>query len=426
MLDKFREFWGSQSRNWKVIMARNSLGTLFTGGGGAGGGPMVMEGAAGGGQYWTVFMDRLGLSTVEIGLLRSISSAVNVLFAVPSGWLTDRTKKMKRLYLIGRAVALPVALIRFLATAWPFCVLVSVWETISLRIMMPPSQIIMVDSLSNEDRVTGLSINRTMMGIAGTIGPLITALIINYFGGLDLADSIRPLFLIQFFVGLFIMALLITQMREVTFTREKEAGIFSHLFDVFKEVPILKLLLLRQCAMMFFMSIGMPFLTLYMVDIKGADEFILGWRGTFMTATTVCLSIPIGRVADKIGRRKVAYFGRVFGWAGLLLMILTPPTHPEYLIIAGALESFRMITFIGWQAFDQELVPLEGRGRYSGVTMMVNGMVGVVAPILGGFLWEIDPDYLWWIRIYGGALIILPLMIIIGYKASKTENITSS
>ncbi len=83
-----------------------------------------------------------------------------------------------------------------------------------------------------------------------------------------------------------------------------------------------------------------------------------------------------------------------------------------------------MITFVGWQAFDQELVPLEGRGRYSGVTMMMNGMVGVVAPILGGFLWDIDPDYLWWIRILGGAFVILPLMIIIGYKASKTENRT--
>jgi hypothetical protein len=77
--------------------------------------------------------------------------------------------------------------------------------------------------------------------------------------------------------------------------------------------------------------------------------------------------------------------------------------------------------FVGWQAFDQELVPIEGRGRYSGVSMMLNGMLGIGAPLLGGMLWTINPDYLWWIRLLGDALTILPLMLIIGYKASKTE-----
>ena len=88
-------------------------------------------------------MKRLGLETFEIGLIRSISSAVNMILAVPSGWLTDRTNKMKKLYLVGRVVALPVVLIRYLARTWPFCVLVGVWESISMRIMSPPSQIIM-------------------------------------------------------------------------------------------------------------------------------------------------------------------------------------------------------------------------------------------------------------------------------------------
>jgi MFS family permease len=288
--------------------------------------------------------------------------------------------------------------------------------------MMPSSQIIMINSLSDEDRVTGLSISRAIMGIAGMIGPMVCALIINYFGGLDSADNIRPLFLIQFVVGLFTMVFLVTQMQEVTVTRGKQkAGVLGNLFGVFKEVPLLKLLMLRQCVNMFLMSLGRPFLTIYLVDVKGANEFILGWRGTVRTALAVCLSIPIGRLADKMGRRRVAYFGRVFGWAGLLLMILTPPTHPEYLIIAGVLESLRMLMFVGWMAFDQELIPIEARGRYSGVSMMLNGMVGVFAPIIGGLMWEFNPDYIWWIRILGGALVVLPLMIIIGYKASKSE-----
>jgi len=419
VLNKLKGFWKRQPRNWKVIMARNSIGTLFAGGQG---GPMVMEGATGGGQYWTVFMDRLGVSTVEIGLLSSVRSAVNMLLAIPSGWLTDRTKKIKRLYLTGRAVALPVALIRYLANTWPFCVLVTVWEALSLRIIMPSSQIITINSLSNEDRVTGLSISRTIMGIAGMIGPMLAALIINFFGGLDSADNIRPLFLIQFAASLFLMIFLFSQMREVLFTRvAQKTGILSHLFEVFKEVPLLKLLLPIQTAMMFGFNLGLTFMTLYMVNIKGADEFILGWRGTIQTALTVFLSITIGKLADRKGRIRVAYFGRVLGCAGLLLMILTPSKHPEYLIIAGSLEGLGMLMFIGWMAFSQEIVPLERRGSFSGVSMLLNGMVGVVAPILGGLFWEINPDFIWWARIIVEALIMVPLMIIIEYKASKSE-----
>lgn len=418
VLKKFKEFWSRQPKNWKVIIARDSLGTLFTGRGG----PMVTEGATGGGQYWSIFMSRIGLSTVEIGLLRSISSAVNMLLAIPSGWLTDRTKRMKRLYLSARVAALPVALMRYLTYTWPFCILVSIWETFSMRFVMPPSQIIRVDSLSNEDRVTGLSLNRTIVNVAGIIGPMLTAYIINYFGGLDAADSIRPLFLIQFGVSLVLMILLFTQMQEVTFKRKTQRiGILSHFFTVFKEVPLLKLLLLTSCIMRFGMSVGMPFMTLYMVDMKSANEFILGWRGTVQTALTVILSIPIGTLADRIGRMKVASFGRLFGCVGILFMILTPSTHPEYLIITGVFEAFRMIMFVGWQAFIQELVPLEGRGRFSGVSMLLNGMVGIIAPLLGGLLWEINPNYIYWIRLLIDALVTVPLMILLGYKARKTS-----
>ena len=211
-------------------------------------------------------------------------------------------------------------------------------------------------------------------------------------------------------------------MQDVTVTRKQsEVSMISHLFGVFQEVPLLKFLLLRQCINMFFMNIGSPFLTIYLVDVKGADEFILGWRGTVQTAFTVSASILIGRLTDRVCIKRVAYLGRVFGSAGLLLMILTPPAHPEYLIIVALLESIRMTMFVGWTAFDQELVPLECRGRYSGATMMLTGMVGNIAPILGGLIWELNPDIIWWIRLIGDALIVLPLMILIGYKASKTS-----
>jgi len=410
-----KDFWRRQSRNYKVFLIRDTLGRL-----GGGRGPPGIE-PRGGGEYWSIFMDRLGATSIEIGLIRSISSAVNVLLALPFGWLTDFTEKMKRLYLVGRATFIPVGLMRFLATTWPFCALIGVWETVSMRLTDPVSQIISIDSLKDEDRTTGLSLHRTITSIAGVVAPLISAYVIAYFGGLESADGIRPVFLIQFVLGIITFMLIVTKMKDVNFKRVKrDASVLGHFFSVFREMPVLKLHLLRRCVMTFIMQLRMPFNGLYMVDVKGADEFIVGLRGTASTALIVLLSMLIGQLAERYGRRRVAYFGRVFGWMSYLVTIFTPLTNPEFLIIAGMLEGLRMVMFIGWQAFDQELIPLERRGRYTGVSMMANGMAGVVAPILGGVIWNVNPDYIWWISLFCDALIVLPLMILIGYKVSKT------
>jgi len=252
---------------------------------------------------------------------------------------------------------------------------------------------------------------------------MIVAFVINYFGGLGTADSIRPLFLLQLAVWLGTSILLLTQLQEITFNRQsRETGFLNHFFGLFKEVPVLRLLLLRRGVMMFINQLRMPFNSLYLVDVKGANEFILGWRGTVSTALMVCLSIPVGRLAERFGRRRVAYFSRVCRWASYVITILTPLTHPEYLIIASFFDGLFMILFIGWQAFDQELVPLESRGRFSGVTMLLNGLIGVFAPVLGGLIWEINPDYIWWICLLADAFLSLPLMIIIGRKFSKTKS----
>jgi hypothetical protein len=63
-IEDFKDFWRRQSRNYKVFLARDTIALLF----GAGGGPFV------GGEYWSVFIRRLGATTVEMGLISSISA----------------------------------------------------------------------------------------------------------------------------------------------------------------------------------------------------------------------------------------------------------------------------------------------------------------------------------------------------------------
>lgn len=264
-----------------------------------------------------------------------------------------------------------------------------------------------------------------MTSVAGIVAPMVAASIVTYFGGLESADSIRPLFFFHFLVNVLIFGVLVTQMRGVTFARERrDTSVFDHLFGVLNDVPGLRLLLLRQCVQTLISHVRMPFRGIYMVDVKGASAYILGWRGSVATTITVFFSMPAGRLADRYGRRKVAYFSRVFGWAAILITIFTPLAHPEYLIIASLMEGLQTALFIGWTAFDQELIPLEGRGRWSGITMLTHGIIGVIAPITGGVIWNLNPDYIWWINLIGDAFIVLPLMIMIpDIRGSRAEKV---
>jgi len=365
-------------------------------------------------------MRRIGASPVEIGLISSASSAVSTVLALPSGWLTDRTKNMKKPYILGRLTYLPTDVLRFLATSWPFCLMISAWGAVSDRIMGPATEIISIKSLSNTDRVSGLSLNSTIVSLAGLFGPMLTALLVTYFGGLTTADSIRPLFLIQFIFGVALLAFETTQLQDVILPRtERETGIITHYLSIFKESPVITLHLLRDVIYTFLNQMKQPFNSILLVDVKGADQFILGWRGTATLAVTIIFSLPGALLANKFGRTRITYYTRIFHWMGLLVVIFASPAHPQLLIAESIFESLFLAMFNGWTAFRQESIPLAVRGRWMGANMLLTGLLGTVAPIIGGVLWSYNPLYIWWIDLFADILVVLPIMILTGKKAQE-------
>ncbi len=407
-ISEFREFWDRQSNNFKVLLTRNLLNRI-------GGIPMW----GGGGRYTSIFLRALGAGYVEIGLLNSISSFVSMILSIPSGYLVDRVKKLKRLYIIGSLFALPVTLITAFAQSWHIFMGLRVWQSIVGRITMPIMNIFNIQSYSNKDRVTGLAFTSTLGSAVGLFSPLIIAYIIDYFGGLDMApDSLRVVFLIQFVVGVLAFLLLYFKLEEPEFERSPpKPGVISNMTGIFKEVPGLYRLLLLNVTNMFFMQIRFPFAQLYFYEVKNASVLIIGWQGTIQTAVGLLFSIPLSNLANKLGRRKTAYIGRFVTALCVLSAILTPPDRPEFLLVYSFLSAIGTAMSVGWNAFQQEYIPLEFRGRWSGVSSLLSALVTIPAPIIGGYLWEWNPDIAWWIGV-AHYLLSIPLMMSIKERST--------
>jgi DHA1 family bicyclomycin/chloramphenicol resistance-like MFS transporter len=104
------------------------------------------------------------------------------------------------------------------------------------------------------------------------------------------------------------------------------------------------------------------------------------------------LSIPMGRLADTIGRKKVIYTVTPFYAMSILLLLYAPNT--TILLVSSLLQGFLTLGLVTQGAITQELVPTPLLGTWWGTLSLLSGAMRVLGPILGGFIWSfLGPVY---------------------------------
>jgi MFS family permease len=121
-------------------------------------------------------------------------------------------------------------------------------------------------------------------------------------------------------------------------------------------------------------------------------------------------SIPLGRLADRVGRKPLLGAGLAVEAAGAILV----PTTGSYLVITLGL----FLVGIGWSAVNVSSTVLladttspEERGRAIGAGDTFAGVSSIVMPLIGGFV--VDMSGLMAIGVMGGALALAPFPAIV-------------
>jgi MFS family permease len=271
--------------------------------------------------------------------------------------------------------------------------------------VMPYVDVLFINYSKPQQRSMVMSLSRTLWAIPRLVTSVVAAIIVTYFGGVN-AEGIRPLYFIQLVLGTFVFLAIALWLAPATNsserksrmqrTRRERGGFIADFREVFAGERWLKRWLVIMILRKVGMRLAMPFAPLWIVDIKGADPYILGLMGLGSTLVGLLLQLPVGRLADRIGRKRAFYLFRPFVYLGTLLMVFTP--EPEYLIIVGMLGYIGLVggggggglggvSFIPFITMNFELVPEEKRGRWLGVLGFF-GILSFPVSIIGGFMWQ--------------------------------------
>ena len=153
-----------------------------------------------------------------------------------------------------------------------------------------------------------------------------------------------------------------------------------------------------------------PFSQVFAHEIKGADQFILGAMVTGSALASIIFAIPLGRLADRVGRKKVLYMTIPLFWISNLMLVWSP--NPVFLFIAGILQGFYFIGAPISGAMERELVPPEQMGRWLGITRFSRMFVNAFLAIIGGMIWDrMGPQYVFLAFIAIDLFLRAPLLI---------------
>lgn len=362
-------------------------------------------------QYNSIYTVALGASKIQLGSISSIGNGVSALISAPLGWLVDRYG-LKRFYLMGIGLTAAAMLVYATAPDWKAIIVAMIILSLSMRLIGTGCSVICADSLEKKDRATGQNLCGTLQRLSALLAPMIAAFLVTAFGGMN-AKGIRPLYYIRFVGYIFILLFVAAKLQEpqrMKMSEEEGEKSFIHDFRrIFEHSPVLRRWIVIASLTPLPLALTAPFLPLFAEEVKGADQFILGGMATAATAVYLIFGIPMGRLADKIGRKRVIYLATPLWYISNLLLVFS--TSSTTLVMAGALQSFYFISSIVTSSMTLELVPVAQMGRWSGLIGFSRGLVAVPAPLIGGLVWRnVGPAYVFLIPILVDLFLRIPLL----------------
>ncbi len=390
-------FLRRQQRDWTVTVVRTSLDRLAY--------QIVFP-------YLSVYIVALGASATQLGLVNSLGLVAAGLASPFIGWLIDRHGP-RSFYLAGIGLLGVSYLAYALAQSWVMAIGAMVAYWLGYSISGHSCATICGNCLVNRDRATAMMVCETVgAGLLGIFGPLIGAVIVASSGTIDPA-AVRPLFFIGLAITALTFVIVLTQLSPQRWSSGQRRGaLIGDLREVMQGRHLKRWLVIAAVGQL---PVGMvlAFSQVYAHEVKGADALVLGGMAAATALVSIVFAIPLGRLADRTGRKKVLFLTIPLFCLSNVVLIWAPT--PAFLVLAGGLQAFFYLGGPIQAAMERELVPAAQMGRWIGIARIVRLLLSAVMALVAGLIWDsVGPAFVFLTFVAIDLLVRVPLLATMG------------
>jgi len=345
-----------------------------------------------------IYARDFGATGIQLGFLTASFAATRAISTLPGGWLADKMGRKKPITVGLLLYSVVMALYGFSQDVNQL-ILLRALQGVASGIVWPVISTMVVDIVPPQDRAKALGLYETMWFLGHIVGPGLGGVLAGAFtiavpffacGGLAFVTTILVTLTVRETIP---TAKGIEALRaEVNPSPKLDSDTSAHIsLRGIRQLTEHPRTFLGLCAARFIIALSssliQPLLSVYANEVLGISEVGVGMLFTFMGIVTLFTTLPMGTVADNIGRKPMLLLGKSIEAVSALLVIFSGSFWPLLLVMAlrglGRATINPSIT-----AMFSSVVPASNRGKGMGVFNSFQNVGLVVGAAAGGFLFE--------------------------------------
>lgn len=325
----------------------------------------------------------VGLSPVAYGFLDGVYQGVSAFLRIAGGYAGDRGGQPKWVAVVGYGASAVSRIAMLAATGFAAITAVITADRLGKGLRTAPRDALIAEASDPAVLGRAFGVHRTLDTIGAALGPLVAfALLASVPGSYDSIFVVSFAFAIA---GVAVLVLFVPNLRNAAGStriglRRTLRTIGGHRL----RKPLL------AAGVLGLLTVGDGFLYLTLQD---RDDFAAVWFPLLYVGTNVAylaLAVPLGRLADRVGRARVLVGGHVALLACYLLGALPAGGIALTVAVLLLLGVFYAATDGVLPALVSRLVPAEARGSGIAAAQTVVALARFVSSLLFGLMWSVQ------------------------------------
>ncbi len=322
-----------------------------------------------------------GATPAIVGIIEGIAESTSSLLKVFSGYVTDRYKQKKPIAFVGYATGLFYKLALLFASSWAGILTARVVDRLGKGIRTAPRDVMVSESADKRALGKSFGIHKALDMAGSAIGILISFILLKSLGnGQANYKMIFTVSIIPTILAL-IMFAFVNEKKEQRSPQNRER-FWNNLSALDGR---LKLYLL----VVFLFTLGNSSNSFLLLRAKSAgfDDTNVILLYFLYNLTVSILSVPFGKLSDKVGRKRVLATGYLL-FSGVYLGFAFATRVESFVIIFLVYGIFTAMTAGVERALIAEISPAELKGTMLGLHSTIAGIALLPASVICGFLWD--------------------------------------